>query len=132
MGETCSTHWQYKFFSLRFKNYLMAYVVHCNRKERFLFRNVILQSRRRIERRILFHYAGVGGMPIMLFSFLKTADMEGKYVQNTWLKTKEKKTAFKETVGFTKPKDLRSLGAVLIRLDVREDGGGNHTRKLGI
>jgi hypothetical protein len=35
MGETCSTHWQCKFFSLRFKNYLMVYVVHCNRNEVF-------------------------------------------------------------------------------------------------
>jgi len=67
----------------------MVYVVHCNRNERFWFRNVILQSRRLIGRRILFHYAGVLGIPITLFALLKTTDMEGKYIQNRWLMTKE-------------------------------------------
>jgi len=62
---------------------------------------LILQSRRLIGRRILFHYVGVGGMPIILFSLLKTADMEGKYVQNTWLMIKEY-IVFKKTFGFTK------------------------------
>jgi hypothetical protein len=78
---------------------------------------VVLQSRRLIGRRILFHYAGEGGMPIILFSLLKTADMEGKYVQNTWLLIKEY-IAVKKTVGFTKPNDLRSSGIVLISLHV--------------
>jgi hypothetical protein len=57
--------------------------------------------------------------------------MKGKYVQKTWLIIKEY-IAFKKIAGFTKPNDLRSLGAVLIRLDVREQKGGNHTRKLGV
>ena len=67
-------------------------------------------------------------MPIILFSLLKTADMEGKYVQNTWLMIKDY-IAFKKTFGFTKPNDLRSSGAVLMRLDVK-GVGGNHTRKF--
>jgi hypothetical protein len=45
--------------------------------------------------------------------------MEGKYEQNTWPIIKEY-SAFKKIVCFTKPNDLRSSGAVLIRLDVRE------------
>ena len=111
----------------------MVYVVQCNRNERFWFRNVILQSRRLIGRRILLHYAGVGGTPIILVSLLKTADMEGKYVQNTWLVIKEY-ISFKKAVGFTKLNDLRSSVEVHIRLVVREGrgGGDNHTRKLGI
>ena len=63
-------------------------------------------------------------MPIILFVLLKIADMEGKYLQNTWLMTKEY-IAFKKTVGFTKPNGLRSLGAIPIKLDVR--GGGRVT-----
>jgi hypothetical protein len=82
--------------------------------ERFWFRNVIVQSRRLIGRRVLFHYARIGGMPVILFSLLKTVDMEGKYVQNKWLMTKEY-IAFKKRVGFIKPNDLRSSGTVLIR-----------------